>query len=560
MATKKKLKEKLILRKSLESSLDTVEAFTDQCDEETDPNQILVRLDMIDNIFREYNKTQSDIEKLDCGEAPLAKHLIERQKFETGYCTLKGWLMSRKPAETIPPVSTSVITQQIPPSSVSPSFHLRLPKIDLPKFDGDFSRWLGFRDTFKSMVHDVLEIPPVAKLQFLLQSLEGEARKPYETVDIEAANYHPTWEALLKRYDNTRFLKKQLFRALHDLSPISRENPQDFRKLVDDFQRHVRALAKLGENIYEWDTPLVCMMCYKLDPMTLRAWEEYATTNDQDDYEHCIEYLYQRLRILQTVSSEIQHRSQVTTDKPTEFSQFPRRYPPPKAIANVAAPNTNTNINFPTCIACPESHYLYQCPTFQTIPVSQRIELVSKKGLCWNCFKTSHVARSCDSKYSCRHCHERHHTLLHQSANPVQPSKMLSSTALSTQALPAANMADPNGTTHPNNEVSVPVQHHSSNTVFLSTIIFYITDKFGNEHQARALIDSGSQSNFISKKLANQLCLNPEQVNIPISGIGEMTVTVTKSILADIRSRVEVLSIQTRIFSSSKTNCENPSK
>lgn len=129
------------------------------------------------------------------------------------------------------------------------SFHLRLPKIDLPKFDGDYSRWLGFRDTFKSMVHDVPDIPMVAKLQFLLQSLEGDARKPYETVDVEAANYLTTWEALLKRYDNKRYLKKQLFRALYDLPAIRKESPQELHSLVDDFQRHVKALAKLGEAV-----------------------------------------------------------------------------------------------------------------------------------------------------------------------------------------------------------------------------------------------------------------------------------------------------------------------
>lgn len=143
------------------------------------------------------------------------------------------------------------------------------------------------------MVHDVPEIPPVAKLQFLLQFLEKDAKKPYETVDIEADNYEPTWEALLKRYDDQRFLRKQLFRPLHDLAPIRKESPEGLHTLVDDFQRHVKALAKLGETVDTWDTPLVCLLSYKIDSATLRAWEEHSSKIDRVTYTSCIEFLYQ---------------------------------------------------------------------------------------------------------------------------------------------------------------------------------------------------------------------------------------------------------------------------
>lgn len=268
----KKLKEKLTARKSLMSSLETVEAFVEAYEEER--MQVPVWLDLIDQLYGEHTKIQSELERLDNGDAPLVKHLQERRDFDFRYCAVKGWLMNRRTVEPNPIMVNVPGTSSLPPPA---SFHLRLPKIDLPKFCGDYSRWLGFRDTFKSMVHDVPDIPLVAKLQFLLQSLEGEARKPFETVDIESANYEPTWEALLKRYDDTRFLKKQLFRTLYELNPVRKESPQEIHNLVDDFQHHVKALAKLGEAVEFWDTPLVCMISYKIDPQTLRAWEEHAS-------------------------------------------------------------------------------------------------------------------------------------------------------------------------------------------------------------------------------------------------------------------------------------------
>ncbi|XP_055522611.1 uncharacterized protein LOC129716800 [Wyeomyia smithii] len=355
MATKnKKLRKKFTARRSALSSLETVEAFIESYEEERDFQQIPVWLDLIDQVFRETMKIQSKIERLDNGDAPLVKHFQERRNFES-------------------------------------------------------------RDTFKSMVHEVPEIPLVAKLQFLLQALEGEARKPYETVDIESSNYITTWEALLKRYDNQRFLKKQLFRGLHDLNPVRKESPQDIHCLVDDFQRHVKGLAKLGEAVETWDTPLICLLSYKLDSATLRAWEEHASKLETITYNTFVEFLYQQVRILQTVSSEIQHRSQMTPAKVAGPNALLERSFP-RTVAHPAV--SNSRLDPPNCHSCSEKHLLVQCPTFQNLTVGQRRELVSQKRLCWNCFNSSHIARNCDSKYRCRNCHEQHHTL---QTHPLRP-------------------------------------------------------------------------------------------------------------------------------------------
>ncbi|XP_062704554.1 uncharacterized protein LOC134286876 [Aedes albopictus] len=554
MATKKlkdkKLKEKLVARRSLVSSLETVEAFVENYEEDRDFQQVAVWLDLLDQLFREHVKVQADLEKLDSGDAPLVKHLQERREFESRFCAAKGWLLNRRVADLNATINAPGTAP--PPST---NFHLRLPKIDLPKFDGDYSRWLGFRDTFKSMVHDAHDIPLVAKLQFLLQSLEGDARKPFETVDIVGANYVTTWEALLKRYDNKRFLKKQLYRTLHDLPPIRKESAQDLHNLVDEFQRHVKALGKLGEAVETWDTPLVCMLSYKIDPATLRAWEEHAATSDDVGYEACIEFLYQRVRILQTVSSEIQHRSQGGPVKVAGSQSFSKKPSPSKAVANTAS-TTSSRPPPPSCIACSEKHLLFQCPSFQGMAVGQRRELISQKRLCWNCFKSSHVARNCDSKHTCRHCHERHHSLLHQAPNP---SKSTSNPVVQHPNQSAPQQEASNGSDIPLAEVSVPAHRSAPSTVFLATVALWIKDRFGKHHSARALIDSGSQSNFISKKLARRLCLRPERVSVPITGIGEATVTVSQSVVSTILSKNDNFSDELEFLVIPKPTAELPS-
>lgn len=94
------------------------------------------------------------------------------------------------------------------------------------------------------------------------------------------------------------------------------------------------------------------------------------------------------------------------------------------------------------------------------------------------------------------------------------------------------------GSAHPTNEVSMPA-HVQSSTAFLCTVVLIVLDEYGNAHSARALIDSGSQSNLISKKLARRLNLKPERANIIIIGVGESTTTVSQLVYATIHSRDE---------------------
>ncbi|XP_055633446.1 uncharacterized protein LOC129773819 [Toxorhynchites rutilus septentrionalis] len=64
----------------------------------------------------------------------------------------------------------------------------------------------------------------------------------------------------------------------------------------------------------------------------------------------------------------------------------------------------------------------------------------------------------------------------------------------------------------------------TSTSVLLSTVVLIIVDAYGQEHFARALLDTGSQPNAISERLCQQLHLTRTTVNVPISGVdGSLT-------------------------------------
>lgn len=134
------------------------------------------------------------------------------------------------------------------------------------------------------------------------------------------------------------------------------------------------------------------------------------------------------------------------------------------------------------CLVCEKSHKIYGCPKFLQMEVS-----------CLNCLSTNHQAENC--KYGCcKKCSSKHNTLLH-----------LGNSNISTEYFNSSNQSQ----FHPetSREHSLTGFISSKNQVLLSTIKVVVYDFQRNPHICRTLLDSGSQSNFISADLANTLGL-----------------------------------------------------
>ena len=68
----------------------------------------------------------------------------------------------------------------------------------------------------------------------------------------------------------------------------------------------------------------------------------------------------------------------------------------------------------PSCENCNQDHKLYICPEFKAMSVAARHQFIKDKRLCFNCLHSEHQSKDCQSKFSCRECKMKHHTLLHR--------------------------------------------------------------------------------------------------------------------------------------------------
>ncbi|XP_035902654.1 uncharacterized protein LOC118507752 isoform X1 [Anopheles stephensi] len=175
------------------------------------------------------------------------------------------------------------------------------------------------------------------------------------------------------------------------------------------------------------------------------------------------------------------------------------------------------------CPVCDDQHYLANCVAFGKLSVAEREEVVKKEGLCFSCLRQNHRIRFCRSTTRCSQCNGRHHTMLCKG-----------------QQIPSQQHQLPMQPTNEDININAATRDESKleSTVWLSTAVVLVQNEQGVKHPARALIDQGSQSNFISERLAQQLKLRKKTMLKPLSGIGSVSVFANGMVSAQIKSRV----------------------
>ncbi|XP_055841166.1 uncharacterized protein LOC129908583 [Episyrphus balteatus] len=100
---------------------------------------------------------------------------------------------------------------------------IRLPRLDLPKFNGSYVAWRDFHDRFQSLVHNNTSIDDIDKLHFLQSCLVGDAHRFLQNLSVEAASYDKAWKLLEERYDHKCILVHIQMQALFGQPSLPRE-------------------------------------------------------------------------------------------------------------------------------------------------------------------------------------------------------------------------------------------------------------------------------------------------------------------------------------------------
>ncbi|XP_055604180.1 uncharacterized protein LOC129752424 [Uranotaenia lowii] len=458
------LKYLIVKLKEIQSSFSDVWEFVETFQEDATHAQISVRLSAIDDLWERFGEVLIDIKSHEDFGADVELYDKERKELSDRYYFAKSFLMDKAKAR----LEFSDLDQSVRAGETNNRGgfdHVRLPQIKLQSFNGNIDEWLGFRDLYISLIHCKPDLPEVEKFHYLKGCLQGEPKSLIDPLQITRANYIVAWDILLKRYNNSKQLKKRQVQSLFKLSSVSKESVNDLLQLLEGFERIVNTLDQVLEAKDYKDLLLVNYLVSLLDPVTRRSWEEESASKEEDTLSDLTDYLHRRVRVLEAL--------------------------PPRLNDTKGAP-----------------------PQI-----------------------TSHMARNCQSKFSCRNCGGRHHTLVCFKGKNGEISE-------------SSRSGETNGTSK-RGETSCQVSNTASSScltsgvgrkancrVLLATAVVLLEDEMGNRYPARALLDSGSESNFMSERLSQRLKMSRKRVDVAILGIGRTSTRVKHKVQAVVRSRV----------------------
>ncbi|KAL0830470.1 hypothetical protein ABMA28_002635 [Loxostege sticticalis] len=426
------------------------------------------------------------------------------------------------------------------PESTSLRSHIKLPKIQLPTFSGNIKQWPEwFIDTFNSLIHDCPSLTDVEKFQYLVSSLSGDPLSLIRKFPVTGDYYSDAYAALVARYQHKRELSFTCWKDILNVS-FKLNNAIEFRRSLDCIDENLSILRKQDLPVENWDFILVHHILSKLDSKLRREFEEKYINTEIPEYSQLKEFLHSKCESLlrdnhfsepsKTNKSikESTSRTVASNSKYPSSNTYSKR---PHVTHTLLTDNTNkvqiavkNDKPILRCSLCSASHSITRCEAFLAKSVDDRMTYTIEAKLYFNCLKSSHQLKDCNSVFRCLKCKHKHHTLLHKDRNDNKSS------------------IDKNSTDSKSVSLFVKGENSKSSTkllnttVLLATAIIQIRDSDGNYHSLRALFDTGSQNNFITRKAVQYLHLQPVSCETNINGLGGIAADVTGFIRCSIGS------------------------
>ena len=286
----------------------------------------------------------------------------------------------------------------------------KLPKLEIPKYSGDYTKWQPFWDKFTAVI-DQSNLPVVNKFTYLQSLLQGEAAAAIAGLSLTTENY-TTAKAILEK----RFGRKEriIFGHIQQMLKPILTNGSNLWRLHDEIQANVRSLENLGVDRSTYGVVLTPLVLHQLPTHIRLEWARVGE-GQEGNLTFLLDFLHDEIRR--------RERSQTFEPMPGPSTSGGTRHPRgPESkkhdqkggtrmtAAFLSSGSTSTKNNRATCVFCKGGHFSDQCPEIKDMNLDQRKEKIMRLGLCFICLGSHHLARNCQKH--CYFCKGKHLTLL----------------------------------------------------------------------------------------------------------------------------------------------------
>lgn len=484
--------------------------------------QFIVLVESLPQTLEEFEKCELRIQEL---EIELKEDFVPT--FNDAHLDLVAFI--KQASNKLRQLAKSEVVVNPTMSSRQSSPDPNLPRIELPTFDGNQLKWASFYELFKVLVHDNKALTDQQRIQYLFSRLSGEATSLIQHVTPVADNYQIIWTALVNRYQDTRAQTEAYLKQIFEFKGIRVESRCGLTAILDQFCAPITALKRL-RGVDLTDIILLYHALKLLDPISRRAFEAAVRDKDTPSYDDLVSFIQKQIKSMPFDDNKV-------VNSPGNWSK--KTQPPSKnfkahsysnskvfvthSSGNDSSSNRDKAERGVSCLRCSKKgHKFDDCSLFLKQTPRERYGFVKGISYCFRCLKGSHSSRNCKSDQTCSLCNLTHHTLLHfgsTESKAIVESNVNAEKNLSVTCYSATNS---------NNSV-----------VLLSTAGVLVKGSSGRLCELRVLLDSGSQSHFITSKACKKLNLPISKLNTVVHGFGGKETVVRGRTLFSFQSKID---------------------
>lgn len=391
-------------------------------------------------------------------------------------------------SSTTASVSTPSVVST-PPAAAVTSHTTKLPKLTLRSFQGNLTGWGAFWDAYKAAVHSNASLSNAEKFAYLSSLLEGKAKEAIAGLSLTDANYDEAVSILEGRFGDKEKIISAHMNAFMTLECVHMDHhTHDLRRLYDKVEANIRGLEALRVKPESYGALLTPVLVKKL-PAELRLNLARKIPSAE----------WSVVKIMKLFKEELEAR-----ERAIPVDSRSRSKPIPGQKGTQSGTYTSTSSNPISCCYCgQEGHSSTNCKKF--VSVDDRKRIIRESNRCFNCLRKGHVGSTCRSLSTCKNCRGKHHTSIcmkPKASHAYKENNSSSShnTPITPKSLdPQAEPYKPSTTCHTS----------TSNHILLQTATVYAFNLESPECKLKlnVLMDSGSQSSYITKRACRELSL-----------------------------------------------------
>lgn len=271
---------------------------------------------------------------------------------------------------------------------------------DLPQFTGSIREWPIFHSEFVRTTEE-FHVSKDENLRRLNLALTGKAREAVLPLLTSPENVDTIIHVLKRNFGESEWVISLLIEDLKNLPRISDEEFDAFRNFYNKVTGTVKSIEQLNGVHYLDNPDILSCLSHKLPLYSRSVWSHYKASLTREgvfvNLQHFSSWLEEELDAQLAIFNPKHQNQPVYEHENVNYHDY-------------------LSIEDDACRLCKNHprHGMWKCDVFKSMTTKTRQKEAIQQQLCFCCLMPGHTQTKCRSRYLCRFCKGRHHTLLHE--------------------------------------------------------------------------------------------------------------------------------------------------